>query len=153
MLSFDESRLARELSQRALSWPAGLLRTTFGNRIHLRLGFSPPTKCAMLGCMALEPASDIGDYVKAVERIRSQLADLQREHEQSLPLWVVFGPGTSDHPGMFLIRLWLTLPKPVMTNCLIRANSLKEIRELLPDGLTRLPRAENDDPNIIETWI
>jgi hypothetical protein len=101
----------------------------------------------------LEPAADVGDYVLAVERIRERMCVIQNEYRERLPLWMVFGPNTRDHPGMFLVRLWLTLPEPAMTNILARANSLAEIRDLLPDTLTCLPRDPSDDHNIIESWI
>jgi hypothetical protein len=68
-------------------------------------------------------------------------------------MWTVYGPNTSDQPGMYLARMFLTLPEAVPTNVLIRAVSLAEIRDLLPEGLTVLPRSAEDDINIIETWV
>lgn len=101
----------------------------------------------------LEPASDHGDYIKAVEHVRERTAAEYAKLLDRLPMWVVFGPGTSDHPGLFVARLWLNIPTPMSTNLLLRAATLREIRELLPDGLVVLPRQPGDDANIIETWI
>lgn len=70
-----------------------------------------------------------------------------------LPMWTVLGPGTSDHPGWYLARLFISLPEPKPTDILVRAGSLDEIRSLLPPGLTCLTRPPQDDPNIIETWF
>jgi hypothetical protein len=101
----------------------------------------------------LKMASDYGDYIKAVENIREQVTQLQQHHREQLPMWVVFGPGTSDQPGMYLARLWFTIPRNTMTSVLLRATNLAEIRDLLPNGLVKIPRSQGDDPNIIETWI
>jgi len=104
--------------------------------------------------MALEPAKDMGDYVKAVEQVREQVAHLHAQvPPDRIPMWVVLGPGTSDHPGMYVARLWISLPHNEPTDALVRAGSLEELRDLLPPGLTRLERSPGDDPNIIETWV
>jgi hypothetical protein len=103
--------------------------------------------------MSLEPAKDFGDYVKAVEHTREMA---QAAHDQldpkTGPMWVVFGPDTADQQGMFVARLWSSLPL-AHTSVLIRAGSLDEIREMLPTGLARLERYPGDDPNIIEVWM
>ena len=50
--------------------------------------------------MALEPAKDMGDYVKAVEQVRDQVAALHAQvPPDRIPMWVVLGPGASDHRG------------------------------------------------------
>jgi hypothetical protein len=103
--------------------------------------------------MSLERATDQADYDTAMRQVHETVSQLQIEHHEELPMWVVFGPGTIDQPGLYLARLWLTLPQPRMTNVLIRAGSLAEIHRLLPDGLNLLPRSASDDPNIIETFI
>lgn len=101
----------------------------------------------------LEPASDQADYEKAMDEVHAKVSRLHLEHQERLPMWVVFGPGTTDHPGMYLARLWFMRPEQVLTNVLIRAMSLEEIHELLPPGLHLLPRYANDDPNIIQVFI
>jgi len=39
------------------------------------------------------------------------------------------------------------------TDDVLTANSLAELRQLLPWGLYRLDRFADDDPAIVETWI
>jgi hypothetical protein len=59
-----------------------------------------------------------------------------------------------DYPDHFVARGWLIEDgeaKP--TNALLFAESLENLRKQLPVGLFCLTRHENDDPNIIETWI
>lgn len=102
----------------------------------------------------LEPATGPEDYAAAVEAVRSQVQAIHAALPQEfLPMWVVFGPGTTDQSGHHVARLWLTLPEPTATNTLIRAASLEEIRALLPPDLARLERSADDDPNIIEVWM
>ena len=101
----------------------------------------------------LEIPSDYGDYIKAVEHVRERVAAEQEKFSDRLPMWVVFGPGTTDQSELFVTRLWLALPELTYTSLLVRAGTLQEIRDLLPDGLVLLPRQSDDDPNIIETWI
>jgi hypothetical protein len=67
-------------------------------------------------------------------------------------MWVVFGPGTSDHPGLYVARLWVTIPE-MEPSLLIRAGTLEQLRDLLPDGLVLIPHQPGEDANIIETWI
>jgi hypothetical protein len=101
----------------------------------------------------LEPATDPDDYQKAMEHVHETVSGFHIEHQANLPVWVVFGPGTTDYPGLYLARMWLTIPTMQRTTLVIRANSLAEIRQLLPDGLIRQPRFPQDDANIIETWM
>jgi hypothetical protein len=68
-------------------------------------------------------------------------------------MWAVFGPGTEDYPGEYVARLWRTLPRPEPTDMLLRAATLDELRHQLPPGLVLLARCEQDDENLIETWL
>lgn len=102
----------------------------------------------------LEFAADAEDYREAFDSAREQAAAIHSATPPaSLPQWVVLGPGTSDHPGMYLARLWLVRPNPRPTAYLLRAASLDEVRRLLPPGLTCLPRFADDEPNILEVWF
>jgi hypothetical protein len=102
----------------------------------------------------LQPATDAGDLIKAIERAREAVAAAHAAMDPAtLPHWVVMGPGTGDQPGVYLARLWAALPEPRHTGTLLRAATLDQLRELLPAGLTCLLRQPADDPNIIETWI
>jgi hypothetical protein len=42
---------------------------------------------------------------------------------------------------------------PVMTEIVLGAASLDELRAMLPPGLRRLPRELGDEEQIVETWI
>ena len=66
-----------------------------------------------------------------------------------LELWTVYDSPT-DLPGRFVARKWL-LDQP--TNELLQDKTLDGLRGKLPQGLTRMPRAPEDDPKIVETWI
>lgn len=74
-------------------------------------------------------------------------------------LWIhVIYERPSDYPNSFLVRRQSPNADGtilVATNCII-APSLEIAREMLEftfPGLYRLPREENDDPVIVETWI
>lgn len=67
----------------------------------------------------------------------------------SLTIWVVYDNPT-DYPGRFVARKWLA---DTPTQELRLADSLEELRQLLPDGLCCLPRSPVDDPKIVETWF
>jgi len=66
-----------------------------------------------------------------------------------LEIWTVYD-SPIDLPGRFVARKWV-LEKP--TNELRQDQTLEGLRNKLPPGLTRLPRATQDDPKIVETWI
>lgn len=103
----------------------------------------PPVICA-----------DVGEFARACEEVRQQVAALNAQQPPDrMPHWVVFGPGTADHPGLFVARLWHALPEPRPTTHLLRAGTLATLRDLLPPGLVRLRRQPGDDTNIIETWF
>ena len=103
--------------------------------------------------LPLEKAANVGEYVLACEKTREAAAAAHKQHADNLPMWVVFGPGTLDHPGAHLARLWTLRPDGKPTDVLVRAATLAEVRGLLPPGLACLPRHHEDDPNIIEVWI
>jgi hypothetical protein len=102
----------------------------------------------------LEQAVDEADLRKSIDNTRAKIAEIHASVDRmQLPMWTIFGPGTSDHPGLHVARLWLTLPKPVPTDVVVRSSSLEELRTLLPSDLTCIPRQASDDANIIETWL
>ena len=101
----------------------------------------------------LEAARDVGDYVRAVEQTREKVQALHESVRDRMPMWVVLGPDTTDLSGAFLARLWCLRPTMTATGEVLRAASLAELRDLLPPGLTMLPRSPGDDPIIIETWL
>lgn len=70
-----------------------------------------------------------------------------------LPLVTIYEKPT-DFPDVFVARIWDGVgAKP--TNTIITRHSLQEIREdIKAAGFTvRFPRAEDDEPHIVETWM
>lgn len=69
--------------------------------------------------------------------------------------YCVYGPGTSDLPGVFVCRKFhgYHTGLVVATDEHWTGPTLDSVRERVPAGLFCLPRFENDDPNIIEVWM
>jgi hypothetical protein len=92
---------------------------------------------------------------------------IQREAQQAgiLPMWVVT-TGTKDFGRRFVARAHLVGDKSkiqigpagtffgsrVSARYLI-ADTLEDLRRLLPPGLVRLDRADQDDRVIVESWF
>ncbi len=75
--------------------------------------------------------------------------------ETALEMWTVYD-SPLDYPGKFVARLWVIRrgdPEPRPTGDLAIASTLEAVREMLPFGLTLLPRSEEDEPQIVESWI
>jgi hypothetical protein len=74
--------------------------------------------------------------------------------KEALHLWTVYDH-PRDYPDSYVARLMLIGRRGVIqrTNAMYTADSLDELRSLLPPGLTCLPRHEEDDPVILEVWI
>jgi hypothetical protein len=75
-------------------------------------------------------------------------------NKNDLSVWTIYDKNTSDYPGVFVCRRFevgagYTKPCEVVAT----GNSLKEVRDQLPIGLTCMARSPGDDPNIVETWI
>jgi len=97
-------------------------------------------------------------YLAALVSVRQAAEQAQQAAltAQHFPMWVVLGPTTSDYPGRYCARLWV-LEKEVRRRAasrgLVLADSLPELRALLPPNLIRLDRVPDDDPTILEVWI
>lgn len=88
-----------------------------------------------------------------------RIAEINRQAQQDgcLPMWTVFDH-PRDYPGCFIARCSLisgdTGGSPLVTQHTILAPSLKRLRSILQRaGLKAIMRAEQDDPNIVETWL
>lgn len=59
-----------------------------------------------------------------------------------------------DYPDKFVVRAFAIFPGEVLASgeCIL-CDTLEEAREKIPPGLICLPRAEGDDPVIVEVWI
>jgi hypothetical protein len=72
---------------------------------------------------------------------------------ESLPMWTVYRPTTSDLPGLWVARMHISLPTPQLTGLAIMGATLEEVRQQLPPGLTNIGRKPADDPVIEEVWL
>jgi hypothetical protein len=74
--------------------------------------------------------------------------------ERILAMWAVYA-SPRDYPGQFVARKFLITRAlgPAVTDDMFVAESLDEVRALLPTGLYCLPRQKHDDPVIVETWL
>jgi len=81
------------------------------------------------------------------------LAKIQRQLQERIPMWVIYNQATSDYPGRWVTRLHLSLPNPEHTRFVLLRDTLQDIRDALPPGLTRMNRDPNDDANIVEVWL
>jgi hypothetical protein len=61
----------------------------------------------------------------------------------------------TDHPGKFVVRAWDVQAGEAKPHAEAHeiSDSLDDARGSIPDGLVMLPRSEDDDPVIVESWI
>lgn len=73
--------------------------------------------------------------------------------EIKIPMAVIYD-SPKDFPGMYLCRIWEGAGCHP-TNTAMQKNSLEEMREDIQAAgfFIRFPRAEGDDPVILETWM
>ncbi len=73
---------------------------------------------------------------------------------RTLNLWTVYD-NPSDYPGQFVARRFIiTGPAgPFATGEMFTADTLEEIRAMIPQGLFRMEPWQGDDIKIVETWI
>jgi hypothetical protein len=78
---------------------------------------------------------------------------MSAKHPRVLQMWTVYRH-PRDYPTKFVARMSLaTHPEPTPTNDMFVADSLDEVRALLPPGLYCLERLPEDDPVIVEVWL
>jgi hypothetical protein len=73
--------------------------------------------------------------------------------QNRLPCWVVYRPGTREYPSHWVARMHIQIPVAKPTRFVLSHDSLEELRDLLPPGLTMLGRAVLDPVKIEEVWI
>jgi hypothetical protein len=96
--------------------------------------------CPMQGDIMLTPET-------AVELQRQAIA------QGRLALWTVTW-NASDYPKQAAARPHLVgAGKQSVVSAVLLADSLDELRNSLPPGLTRMERQPNDDPVIVEIWL
>jgi hypothetical protein len=72
----------------------------------------------------------------------------------TLDMWTIyFNP--RDYPDLWVARRFVIGggPVPQPTADMFVADSLAEVRALLPCGLAMIPRDPTDDYQIVETWL
>lgn len=77
---------------------------------------------------------------------------MNAQPREALEMWAVY-ERPSDCPQGFLARLWIVTDIAMATETYYTAATLAQVREFLPRGLFRQPRAALDDPAIVETWF
>jgi hypothetical protein len=73
----------------------------------------------------------------------------------TLSIWSVYH-SPLDYPSQWVARRFLVgggLADPQPTTDMFVADSLEEVRALLPPGLTRIPRSPIDHPVVVESWL
>jgi hypothetical protein len=77
-----------------------------------------------------------------------------RTAEPTTVKWVIYG-NPIDYPGKFVLRPWRIRkgqsPEPVNMHWV--ADTLAEVRAMVPEGLACVQRNPLDDVAIVETWI
>ena len=68
-------------------------------------------------------------------------------------MWTIYDH-PFDRPNVFIARLWsIDKNGGKFTHEMRAAQTLDEVRGMLPRGLTCLPRLPHDDPKIVEVWL
>jgi hypothetical protein len=82
----------------------------------------------------------MGDAVPIIDRDR-------------LPHWVIYDH-PSDHPELYVARLFYSLPQPEATKIALGSKRLEPLRMWLSGyGYVRLDRDPEDDATIVEVWL
>lgn len=89
------------------------------------------------------------------------MADIDDDHidevfarvHDKMTLWVVYDSPT-DCPGKYVARMFVVAGgESRATAYVLHGPTLDAVRGLLPPGLYRLPRHDDDEPHIVETWL
>lgn len=61
----------------------------------------------------------------------------------------------ADFPQHWCVRMWMATEEGqvIMHGLAVLCDSLDEAREQIPEGAICVPRDEDDDPVIYETWL
>jgi hypothetical protein len=74
--------------------------------------------------------------------------------EDALALWVIYDH-PRDYPDYYVLRPQIVAGAKVVTSTVAwTSKSVEALREVMEDmGLHCMPRQDDDDPVIVETWI
>lgn len=79
--------------------------------------------------------------------------DLTYKPSAEISQWVIYAQPL-DYPTKYVLRRWDIRPNQIIaTNDIKVADSLAEIRKMVPPGLYRMARYDDDDPCIVEVWF
>ena len=68
-------------------------------------------------------------------------------------IWTIY-ERPSDFPDKFVLRSWeVEADSPAPMTASVMADTIDEIRNLLPRGLVCLAGCTHHDPRIVETWL
>jgi hypothetical protein len=69
------------------------------------------------------------------------------------PYLLVFGPDNLYAPGLYVLRVVLAVPEDKATDQHWTANSLEQVRKMIPPGLVLWPRVRTTPlPALLEQW-
>ncbi len=75
------------------------------------------------------------------------------KEREPLFIWVIYNK-PKDYPTKFVMRKWAATDVATPTDIVHTADSLEEIRKLLPQGQgVRVERSPGDDSCIVESWV
>ena len=80
-------------------------------------------------------------------------AKLHLRLQSRLPVWIVYRPTTREYFGKWVARMHVTLPAEKPTRFVMTHDTIAELRDMLPQGLTNIGRMTGDVPEIVEVWI
>jgi phage terminase Nu1 subunit (DNA packaging protein) len=86
---------------------------------------------------------------------QAQQFQFEQTERGVMVIWTITW-NTSDYPRKAVARPHLVGGEtlgPVAQYAMLLADSLDQLREQLPAGLTKMARDPNDDPVIIEVWL
>jgi hypothetical protein len=88
-----------------------------------------------------------------IDRAAANKLHVEIANEGGMLIWVVY-KSPWDYPGKFICRPWRPWGSGAgPMNVHLAADDLQELRGQLPHGVDRMPRNDDDDPVIVETWI
>lgn len=70
-----------------------------------------------------------------------------------IPMWIIYRPIVREYPGLWVARMFVTLPEIKPTRFVMTHPSLFGLRDLLPLFTNYLPRDPGDVPEIEEVWV
>lgn len=91
--------------------------------------------------------------IEAADRVASYATRLHHRLRDRLPMWTIYKPTTPEYPGLWVARMYISLPEPRPTRFVLTSDTLVGVRAQLPLGLTLLAASPQDDPVIEETWL